>query len=102
MTSLAKGYNQTKVHHRFQYIWLDRANVLTSDLKKFQICPIWGHSVVHTVLLGLRIVRLFGHYIHRPRHGGADNHALRDIDDAREITAFEHILKKFGHPFLES
>ena len=20
------------------------------------------------------------------------------IDDAREITAFEHILKKFGHP----
>ena len=35
-------------------------------------------------------------------HGGAYYGTLRDIDDAREITAFEHILKKFGHPGLES
>ena len=31
-----------------------------------------------------------------------DYRALRDIDDMREITAFEHILKKFGHFGLES
>ena len=33
---------------------------------------------------------------------GTDNHVLRDIDDAREITAFEHILKIIGHPGLKS
>jgi len=35
-------------------------------------------------------------------HGGAYYRALRDIDDAREIAAFEHILKKFGRPGFES
>ena len=35
-------------------------------------------------------------------HGGTDYHALRDIDDAREINAFEDILKKCCHPGLES
>ena len=34
-------------------------------------------------------------------HGGAYYRTLRDIDDVREITTFEHILKKFGHPTLE-
>ena len=29
-------------------------------------------------------------------HGGTYYSAPRDIADAREITAFEHILKKFG------
>ena len=33
---------------------------------------------------------------------GTDKHALRDIDDAREITAFEHILNIIGHTGLES
>ena len=31
-----------------------------------------------------------------------DNRALRDVDDAREINAFEHILNIIGHPGLES
>jgi len=35
-------------------------------------------------------------------HGWAYYRALRDIDDAREITTFEHILKKFCHPGFES
>ena len=35
-------------------------------------------------------------------HDGTVNRALIDIDDAREITAFEHILKKFGHHGLDS
>ena len=36
-------------------------------------------------------------------HDGTDYRAHIDIDDAREITAFEHIIiKKFGHPGLES
>ena len=35
-------------------------------------------------------------------HDGTDNRALIDIDDAREITGFEHILNMIGHPGLES
>ena len=35
-------------------------------------------------------------------HDGTDYRALRDIDDAQEITAFEHILKIIGHTGLES
>ena len=35
-------------------------------------------------------------------HNESDYRALRDIDDAREITAFEHTLKKFGHAGLQS
>ena len=35
-------------------------------------------------------------------HDGSDYHAHKDIDDAREFTAFEHILKKFGHHDLDS
>ena len=31
-------------------------------------------------------------------HDGTDYHALIDIHDSREISAFEHILKKSGHP----
>ena len=32
----------------------------------------------------------------------SDYRALRDIDDAREITVFENILKIIGHPGLKS
>ena len=35
-------------------------------------------------------------------HTGSDYRALRDIDDAREITAFEHTLNIIGHPGLKS
>ena len=35
-------------------------------------------------------------------HDGTDYRALIDIDDAREITVFEHILQKFRHHGLDS
>ena len=34
-------------------------------------------------------------------HDGTDYRALIDIDDAQEITAFEHILTKFSHHGLD-
>ena len=35
-------------------------------------------------------------------HNGSDYRALRDMDDARKITTFEHILNLTGQPGLES
>ena len=35
-------------------------------------------------------------------YDGTDYRAIIDIDDTQEITAFEHILKKFGHHGLDS
>jgi len=35
-------------------------------------------------------------------YDGTDYRAIIDIDDTQEITAFEHILKKFSHLGLDS
>ena len=55
-----------------------------------EICNLApSNSDIYTVVSGLV-------------HDGADYRVLIDIDDAREFTAFEHILKKFGHHGLDS
>ena len=48
-----------------------------------------SNSDIYTVVSGLL-------------YDGTDYRALIDIDNAREINAFEHILHKFGHHDLHS